>query len=348
MRYVLGQSHIRPFANLLKTCVPRSQLHTGTDVHFRETDMVLGHESAAIVVELGSTCTRLKKQVPFFLALFPFPFPCLLLPTSLTNSPRGDRVGWGFQRNACFHCTQCLNNTDQFCADREFYGEQNLDQGSFASHAVWKEAYLFKIPDSIPQEVAGPLMCGGITVFSALQNLQPYERVGIIGVGGLGHMAIQFASKMGAEVVVFSGTERKKEEAMGLGASEFNAMKGVTDLKGKIKPIQRLLVTTSQLPDWDLYLPMLSPLASIFPIGLSQDKVSVPAMAFVLQGVRLIGTCTGPISLHRAMLEFAGRHGIKPITQEFPMTVEGIEEAFDVLGKGKMRYRGVLVVQDEY
>ena len=112
------------------------------------------------------------------------------------------------------------------------YGVSELDQGSIATAGIWREAFLFKIPDNMTDEVAAPLMCGGATVFTALTQYQikPTDRVGIVGIGGLGHLAIQFAAKMGCEVTVFSGTDSKKEEAQRLGASSFYATKDVKKL----------------------------------------------------------------------------------------------------------------------
>ena len=132
------------------------------------------------------------------------------------------------------------------------YGSDELDQGSFATHAVWLESFLFHIPSGMLLEYAAPLMCGGATVFNALYShgVEVTHRVGIVGVGGLGHLAIGFAAKMGCEVVVFAGTESKKEEARGLGAKEFVAVKGKKKLD--IKPVNHLLVTTSAQPDWEL------------------------------------------------------------------------------------------------
>jgi D-arabinose 1-dehydrogenase-like Zn-dependent alcohol dehydrogenase len=118
---------------------------------------------------------------------------------------------------------------------------------------VWRESFLFQIPDGLTSEEAAPLMCAGATVFNVLNsyNVKSYHRVGVLGVGGLGHLAIQFASKMGCEVVVFSSTASKKAEALQFGAKEFYA---VADL-GKtenIRPIDHLLVTTHTLPDWNV------------------------------------------------------------------------------------------------
>ena len=170
----------------------------------------------------------------------------------LTYRISGDRAGWGYLHNCCMHCDQCLSGNEMFCAQRAIYGQADRDQGAFASHAVWKAAFLFHIPDSISSVEAAPLMCAGSTVFGPLHTYaRPTDRVGIVGLGGLGHLAIQFASKMGCEVVVFSSTESKKEEAMKLGATEFYATKGASKLDIG-RGVNHLIVTTSSLPDWKL------------------------------------------------------------------------------------------------
>lgn len=149
---------------------------------------------------------------------------------------------------------------DQYCENMKYYGMADKEIGSFGSHVVWDEGSLHIVPEGLKSEYAAPLMCGGATVWGALSmyNVRSTDRVGVLGVGGLGHLAIQFAAKMGCEVVVFSGTDSKREEALGFGASEFYATKGVKEFKG-IKKLNHLLVTTSQLPDFNLYLtPSLS------------------------------------------------------------------------------------------
>lgn len=184
--------------------------------------MVLGHEGAGIIESVGPAVKTLKV---------------------------GDHVGWGYQHDSCGLCEQCLSGLEIYCEQRAFYAYADLDQGSFATRAVWREAFLYKIPEGLTDEEAAPLMCGGATVFAVLSmyKIKSTSRVGVMGVGGLGHLAIQFASKMGCEVVVFSGTESKKEEAMRLGASQFVAMKGKTELDIG-KKLDALLVTTSAQP----------------------------------------------------------------------------------------------------
>ena len=290
----------------------------GTDAHYKHVDMGLGHEGAGIVEQLGSAVTTLAP---------------------------GQRVGWGYLHGSCGHCKQCLRGAETFCPERHMYGEKELDQGSLATHAVWEEGFLFRIPEEMANEFAAPLMCGGATVFNALQfhGVRATDRVGVIGVGGLGHLAIQFASKMGCEVVVFSGTDSKKEQALELGAKAFYAAKGVKKFTGLERSIDHLLVTTSAQPDWELYLPVMAPSGTIYPLSVSEEKLAVPYMPLIQNGLRIQGSLVAARQVHREMLEFAAVHGIRPIIEEFPMGEKGIEEAFAKLEKGSMRYRGVLV-----
>jgi D-arabinose 1-dehydrogenase-like Zn-dependent alcohol dehydrogenase len=226
------------------------------------------------------------------------------------------------------------------------YGAADRDQGSLASHAIWKADYIFHIPDSIPREFAAPLMCGGATVFNVLKShgVQSTDRVGVIGVGGLGHLAIQFASKMGCEVVVFSSTDSKKTEATKLGSNEFIATKGVQEIKIS-SPIDHLIVTTSAQPDWKQYLPLLAPGGSIYPLTVSSDDLKIPYGPINSKELKIQGSVVAARNVHMQMLNFAAHHGIRPIIETFPMTVDGIEESFKKLSEGKMRYRGVLVAQ---
>lgn len=218
--------------------------------------------------------------------------------------------------------------------------------GSMASHAVWREDFLFQIPEAISSEHAAPLQCGGITVYTALMQYPVIagQRVGVVGIGGLGHLAIQFAAKMGCEVVVFSGSDSKKDEAKKLGATEFHAMKGVKELKLE-RGIDRLLVTTASPPDWSIYQTAMNPRGIIYPLGLNNGDLQMPFMPLLVQGLRIQGSVVGSRHLHRDMLAFSAVHNIRPITQTFPMTKTGIEDAFKTLNEGGMRYRGVLVSQ---
>jgi D-arabinose 1-dehydrogenase-like Zn-dependent alcohol dehydrogenase len=277
--------------------------------------MVLGHEGVGVVEAVGPACRVLKK---------------------------GDRVGWGYEVDSCGHCIECLQGAETFCPERAMYGAKNLDQGSFASHAIWRESFLYTIPGGISDSEAAPLQCGGATMFTALHGIKPSDTVGILGVGGLGHLAIQFAAKMGCRVVVLSGTDRKRDEAMKLGAHEFIATKGASELKTSW-PLNRLLVTAAVPPNWDLVLPIMAPRSAIYPLSVATGNFEIPYMSLILQGITVVGSLVAPRHLHRQMLDFAAVHQIKPIVEKFPMTEQGIAEAMDKLDKGQVYYRAVLV-----
>lgn len=281
--------------------------------------MVLGHEGVGVVEATGPLCKVLKK---------------------------GDRVGWGYEHDSCGHCHQCLTGAETYCPERALYVYANRDQGSFASHAIWREAFLFKIPDAISDADAAPLMCGGATVFNALNaySALPTETVGVMGVGGLGHLAIQFAAKMGCRVIVISSTESKKEEAMRLGAHEFVATKGQTELKVS-HPLDRLLVTTSGQPDWAQLVPILAPGATIHPLSVDGGNFSIPYLPLIAVPITVQGSIVAPRYIQKRMLEFAALHQIRPVLEIFPMTEAGIVEAMDKLEKGQIHFRAVLVPQ---
>ncbi|KAH8726676.1 chaperonin 10-like protein [Phaeosphaeriaceae sp. PMI808] len=192
----------------------------GTDNHFRYHDMVLGHEGVGVVEELGPNVRSLRK---------------------------GDRVGWGYQHSSCGTCQKCLSEDEIFCPDRKIYGESDLDQGAFASQAIWKETFLFKLPDGLTDVEAAPLMCAGSTVYFALKSagVSLGNRVGVFGLGGLGHLAIQFAVNQGCNVSVFSETEGKGDDAIQFGAEEFHFVKDSSKTGYQGEPLHTLLVTTS-------------------------------------------------------------------------------------------------------
>ncbi|KAK7517569.1 chaperonin 10-like protein [Phyllosticta citriasiana] len=291
----------------------------GTDLHYKTTDMALGHEGVGVVAELGPQTKLLKV---------------------------GDRVGWGYQHDNCAHCDQCQTGREVYCDERAMFGYADLDQGSFADAGVWREAFLFKIPDGLTDAEAAPLQCGGATVWTCFDDykIPSTARVGILGIGGLGHLAIQFAAKRGNDVVVFSGTDSKKEEAFRLGASEFYATKGLKEIKIG-KKLDYLLVCTSAHIDWAQYFPIMAPNSTLFPLSVDSGDLVLPYMPLLTSGITVQGTIVASRATHRRMLEFSARHGVKPMLNTFPMTVEGIELACKTLDEGKMRYRGVLIPQ---
>ncbi|KAI5792021.1 chaperonin 10-like protein [Geopyxis carbonaria] len=288
----------------------------GTDCHVKHLDQGLGHEGVGIVEAVGSATKRLKA---------------------------GDVVGWGYVHDTCGLCQQCLSGNETFCHDRQMYQFANLDQGSLGTHAVWLERFLFLLPSGLSPAHAAPLMCGGATVFTPLftMGVKATDTVGVVGIGGLGHLAIQFAAKMGCRVVVFSSTDSKRAEAMALGATEFYATRGKTTLDVKHR-VNVLLTTTSQQPDWGMMLGVMEMQGKVFPLGLSHGDLNMPYAPIIAHGLSIVGCVVATRYVHNEMLKFAARHDVKPIIEEFPMSVEGIEAAYDKLENGHIRYRAVL------
>ena len=170
----------------------------------------------------------------------------------MTTLKVGDRAGGGFHNDSCGNCRYCLSGQDIYCPQRVIFGAGGYNNGTFGTYFIGKEGFVHKIPDSMSSEDAAPLQCAGATVYSALtETVKPRDRVGIIGIGGLGHLAIQFAAKMGAEVVVFSTSKSKEKEALGFGASEFVLLSEPETIKA---PVDVLILTGSKYPDWDKVL----------------------------------------------------------------------------------------------
>lgn len=185
----------------------------------------LGHEGVGTVIAIGSSVSQFKI---------------------------GDRAGGGFHRDSCGHCEYCLKGEDIYCYERTIYSEGDFDNGTFGEYYVGKESYVHKIPEGMLSEHAAPLQCAGATVYNALVDVitSPAQRVGIVGIGGLGHLAIQFAAKMGVEVVVFSTSADKEKEAKEFGATEFILLNELEKLSA---PINVLIISGSKYPDWDKY-----------------------------------------------------------------------------------------------
>ncbi|KAJ3849018.1 chaperonin 10-like protein [Lentinula lateritia] len=290
----------------------------GTDLHFVTTDMVLGHEAIGIVHSIGSDVSAVKI---------------------------GDRVGWGYPNWTCGKCEWCLRGEDNYCPNWKIYGVADLEQGGLSSMSIRKEQWLFKIPECMSSEDAAPLMCGGSTVWTPLVNhVKPYHRVGIVGIGGLGHLAIQFAAKMGVEVVVFSATESKRSEALQLGAKEFYLTQNLDDYSalGITKQIDRLIICTSAKLNLGLFYPILNPQGMIFPLTASDGELTVPYFATVRNGLHISGSVIATRFMQKKALEFAARNGVHVIVERFPMTLDGVRTAMARLRDGKMRYRAVL------
>jgi D-arabinose 1-dehydrogenase-like Zn-dependent alcohol dehydrogenase len=266
----------------------------------------------------------------------------------------GDRVGWGWLHSSCGHCSTCVTGYRQYCSRASGFAFSDLDQGAFGDYRIIDAAFAYPIPSGIASVDAAPLMCAGASVYEALHaaGTAAHDRVGVVGIGGLGHCAILFARAMGCSVTALSSDGEKMADAFDLGADEFRELENITwsntfesDPEEDPRPanINVLLVTSNAVPDLTTILPLLARRATIVLMTIQLDSIEIPYMDFVLPGHRLIASTEASRENHIKMLEFADRKLIEPWTEVFDMTPEGIAQAFEKLESGRMRYRGVLV-----
>jgi uncharacterized zinc-type alcohol dehydrogenase-like protein len=248
-------------------------------------------------------------------------------------------VGWSSY--SCLHCHECLSGDHNLCATNQ--GTIVGRHGGFADRLRVQWPWARPLPDALELEKTGPLLCGGITVFAPFlaYNIPSTARVGIIGIGGLGHMALQFASKWGCEVHAFTASDSKEAEARKLGAHQVHNTKQDGVLK-KIAGSLDLIISTINVPiDVPGLLGTLAPKGRLHVVGAILEPMPVPAFGLIAGSKSVSGSPTGGPTAMSIMLEFCARHSIAPITESFPMSK--VNEAFEHLRSGKARYRIVLV-----
>lgn len=251
----------------------------------------------------------------------------------------GERVGVGWSWSSCMHCRQCMSGSHHLCPEVRptIIGHR----GGFASHVRAHWAWAIPLPDGLNIAEAGPLLCGGITVFNPLaMYAKPTSRVGVIGIGGLGHMALKFAAAYGCDVTAFTSSESKFDEARGFGANHVVSSRDSAAIK-KLAGSFDLLLSTVNVPlDWDAMIGTLAPNGRLHVVGAVLEPIPVSAFALIMQQRSVSGSPTGsPVDI-ATMLDFAARHNITPQTEHFPMS--RINDAFARLESGKARYRIVL------
>jgi uncharacterized zinc-type alcohol dehydrogenase-like protein len=252
----------------------------------------------------------------------------------------GQRVGLGWQSNSCGVCEWCTRGMENLCPSLE--GTCVHRNGGYADRVRASHRFVFPIPDALESEHAAPLLCGGITVYNPIRyhDVNPSSRVGVIGIGGLGHMAIQFARAFGADVTAFSTSADKEEEARALGAHHFVNSRESKALKETAGTLDFILSTINADQDWGVYLQALRPTGTLCFVGVPPSAVSFQAFSLV-GGMRSIaGSNIGSPHQLREMIDVAARHGVKAITEAFPMAKAN--EAIEKVKKNKVRYRAVL------
>jgi len=251
----------------------------------------------------------------------------------------GQTVGLGWNSGSCLYCRACLSGDHNMCSTLE----QTIVNrpGAFATHVRCHWVWATPLPAGIDPAKAGPLYCGGITVFNPLVqfDVKPTDRVAVVGIGGLGHMALQFLNKWGCHVSAFTTSDNKGDEAKKLGAHSVVNTRSAEDLKKVAGSLNFILSTVMAKLDMGLYLNALAPRGRFHTVGVIPE-ISTGAFPLIGRQREISGSPSGPPSKVIGMLDFAARHGVAPITEEFPMSQAN--EALQHLESGKARYRVVL------
>jgi uncharacterized zinc-type alcohol dehydrogenase-like protein len=252
----------------------------------------------------------------------------------------GQRVGIGWTADSCMHCHQCLSGDHHLCAAS--VATIGGHHGGFADKLRAHWAWTIPLPEGIDLASAGPLLCGGITVLKPFlaYDIKPTARVGVIGIGGLGHMAVKFAAAWGCEVTAFTSTAAKADEARGFGAHHVVASRDAEAIAAIAGSLDLLLVTVNVPMDWNALLNTLAPKGRMHVVGAVLEPIPVPAFSLIGRQRDVSGSPTGsPVDIAR-MLDFAARHDIRPQVEMFPMSQ--VNQALHHLADGKARYRIVL------
>ncbi|MGM0563758.1 MAG: NADPH-dependent aldehyde reductase Ahr [Pseudomonadota bacterium] len=252
----------------------------------------------------------------------------------------GQSVGVGWLSGSCMHCNPCLGGDQNLCGQAEVtIGGRH---GGFADRLRVDWAWAIPLPEGMDLATAGPLFCGGVTVFNPLieMNVQPTHKVGVVGIGGLGHLALRFLNAWGCEVTAFTSSESKRQEAERLGAHHVVASNDSAALKAVSESLDFILVTANAPLDWQGYLNALGPKGRLHFVGAVLEPLKVGVFDLLPKQRSLSASPVGsPVRL-RQMLDFCARHGIEPQVEHFPM--DQVNEALDHLRQGKARYRVVL------
>ena len=218
--------------------------------------------------------------------------------------------------------------------------------GGFADRVRCQAAWAIPIPAALDPAIAGPLFCGGITVFNPIVQfgVKPTDRVGVVGIGGLGHMALKFLNKWGCEVTAFTSSEKKADEARKFGAHQVVASGDSQKLAALAGSLDFILVTANVTLDWNAYLNALAPKGRLHVVGAVLQPMQIPAMTLLTGQRSVSGSPLGSPSTTMHMLQFCARHGIAPTTELF--TMSKVNDAMEHLRGGKARYR--IVLQNDF
>ncbi|KFA94172.1 NAD(P)-dependent alcohol dehydrogenase [Archangium violaceum] len=284
--------------------------------------MVPGHEIIGRVKQVGQHVTKLKV---------------------------GDMAGVGCMVDSCRDCSSCRQDLEQFCLKGVAYTYNSTEmdrktptRGGYASQIVVAEHFALKVPAGLDPASAAPLLCAGITTYSPLRqwNCKKGDRVGVVGLGGLGHMAVKFAASMGAEVTVLSTSRAKEADARRLGAQGFEVTRDEATFRKLAGRLDLIIDTISAQHDYNQYLSLLRPQGAMVLVGVPPEPTPVGAFSLINGNKRLAGSSIGGIAETQEMLDYCAKHQIVSDIEIIP--IQKINEAYERMIKGDVRYRFVI------
>jgi uncharacterized zinc-type alcohol dehydrogenase-like protein len=285
--------------------------------------MVPGHEIVGRVARLGGAASKFKV---------------------------GDLAGVGCLVDSCRGCAPCAEQLEQFCEKGPAltYNGTEMDRktltyGGYSTEIVVDERYVLRIPAGLDPAGAAPLLCAGITTYSPLRQwgCKPGDRVGVVGLGGLGHMAVKLAASMGAQVTVFSTSEGKAADARRLGATDFVVTRG-GGLERLARRLDLIIDTVSAPHDYNAYLALLRPRGAMVLVGAPPSTATLDPFALILAGRQLAGSMIGGLAETQEMLDHCAQHGVVSDIEVIP--IQKINEAYERVLKSDVRYRFVVDV----
>lgn len=288
-----------------------------------EYPLVPGHEIAGVVSEVGAEVSRYKV---------------------------GDRVGVGCMVNSCGECVNCKKGYEQFCLKGmvgtydgvDTYGNGEKTQGGYSTHIVVKEDFVLRIPEGIGLDTAAPLLCAGITTYSPLRHwgAGPGKKVAVIGLGGLGHMAVKLAHAMGAEVTVLSRSLSKKDDGLKLGADHYYATEDPETFEKLAGTFDLIINTVSAKVELDSFLSLLATDGALVNVGAPPEPLSVNAFSLIQGRKSFAGSLIGGITETQEMLDFCAAHGVGAEIEL--ISADEIDTAWERVLASDVRYRFVI------
>ncbi|KAI9010507.1 chaperonin 10-like protein [Phycomyces nitens] len=302
----------------------------GSDIHTLDSGWCPTNYPCVVGHEITGVCTRVGKNVK--------------------RIKVGDRIGVGAQSGSCLKCESCKKGEENLCTGG-FVGtyDSHWPNGdkSFGGYAdKWRghEHFVFKVPDNMSNELAATFFCAGVTTYSPLKRfgVKPGDKVGVIGIGGLGHFGVQWAKAMGATVVALSHSDRKRADCKELGCHDYIVTSKKEEMDAQKGTFTHILSTSfGREFDWGHYLGLLKPNGHFIIVGIPEVPLSgIPALVLAMRQVSIVGSAIGSPAVIEDMLQFAAAHGVKPWISKYPM--KEANEAVKAMREGKARYRFVL------